>query len=73
METSWGNGKVCVNKLFAEHILDEDIEEKLLAETPVLRNLDKVKHVDDFIIWQLVEQTDAWLMIPVSRISRRKF
>ena len=50
METSWGNGKVCVNKLFAEHILDEDTEEKLLAKTPVLRNLDKVKHVDDFII-----------------------
>ena len=27
-----------------------DIEEKFLAETPVPRNLDKVKQVDDFII-----------------------
>ena len=39
METSWGNGKVC-----------EDIEEKLLPEALVLRNMDMVKQVDDFII-----------------------
>ena len=36
-----------------------DIEETLLAETPVPRNLDKVKQVDDFIIRYFVEQTHA--------------
>ena len=38
------------SKLFEEYIPDGDIEEKLLAETPVPRNLDKVKPVDDFNI-----------------------
>ena len=38
------------NKLFEEYTLDRDIQKKLLAETLVPRNLDKIKQVDDFII-----------------------
>lgn len=38
------------NKLFEEYTLDRDIQKKLLVETLVPRNLDKIKQVDDFII-----------------------
>ena len=38
------------NTLFEQHIPDGQNEERLLVETPVLANLDKVKQTDDFIV-----------------------